>query len=192
MGVARAVVESHGHTLTNEVVKAGIGRRPLDAWQATVDILGMDRSAQELYDQAEPLLTGRWHEAPLLPGAARLLAHLRAHGVPMALATSTPRATLERKLSNKAALREAFGDRICCGDEVCVCVGVGERECVRVRVLDKSGVGPCWRSLSRRTLKHRPPATPACARHRWPAASPRPTASLRLPAAWVWRPRSAW
>ena len=38
-----------------------------------------------------------------MPGAGRLLAHLRSHGVATALATSTPRATLRRKLSGAGA-----------------------------------------------------------------------------------------
>ena len=38
-----------------------------------------------------------------MPGAARLLWHLHSHGIPMALATSTPRATYECKMSGRAA-----------------------------------------------------------------------------------------
>lgn len=38
-----------------------------------------------------------------MPGASRLLWHLHSHGIPMALATSTPRATYEAKMSGKAA-----------------------------------------------------------------------------------------
>ena len=38
-----------------------------------------------------------------MPGAARLLWHLHSHSVPMALATSTPRATYEAKMCGKAA-----------------------------------------------------------------------------------------
>ena len=38
-----------------------------------------------------------------MPGAARLLWHLHSHGIPMALATSTPRATYEAKMCGKAA-----------------------------------------------------------------------------------------
>ena len=33
-----------------------------------------------------------------MPGAARLLAHLRAHGVPTSVATSTSRATFDLKM----------------------------------------------------------------------------------------------
>ena len=59
----------------------------------------------------------RWHEAPLLPGVQRLISHLQANKVPLALATSTPRATLVRKLSAKSQVHEAFAST-CCGDEV--------------------------------------------------------------------------
>lgn len=38
-----------------------------------------------------------------MPGAARLLWHLHSHGIPMALATSTSRATYEAKMCGKAA-----------------------------------------------------------------------------------------
>ena len=69
---------------------------------------------------ARPLrATARWHEAPLLPGVARLIAHLKVHGVTLALATSTPRRTLERKLSTKQSIADAFLPHLSiCGDEV--------------------------------------------------------------------------
>lgn len=115
--VVRCVAESHGAVLTAEAAELALGMRPLDAWAAVAEALGIERSAQELFDQSEPLLRDRWHEAPLLPGVARLVAHLQAVGVRMALATSTSRATLGRKLASKAEMREAFAEA-CCGDEV--------------------------------------------------------------------------
>lgn len=64
---------------------------------------------------------------------ARLIAHLKLHGIALALATSTPRSTLERKLSTKAAVRQAFLPHLCvCGDEVTVragWLGGGMRAC---------------------------------------------------------------
>lgn len=49
----------------------------------------------------------RWEHARLMPGAGRLLWHLHHQGVPMALATSTPRATFERKMTGH--LIQTFG-----------------------------------------------------------------------------------
>ena len=47
--------------------------------------------------------TCRWEHAQLMPGAGRLLWHLHSHGIPMGLATSTSRASFERKMAGKAA-----------------------------------------------------------------------------------------
>ena len=55
-------------------------------------------------------LRRRWHEATLMPGAGRLMEHLKAHNVPVALATSSSRDFFERKMSgpNTASLRHHF------------------------------------------------------------------------------------
>ncbi|KAK9837087.1 hypothetical protein WJX81_001891 [Elliptochloris bilobata] len=118
--VARGVLAQHGRALTPEALAASAGRRPLEAWQATVDALGLtEASAQQLYDESEALLKERWQSAQLMPGAGRLLFHLHHCGVRVGLATSTPRATMERKLSAPAAqgLRGIF-QVTHCGDEV--------------------------------------------------------------------------
>lgn len=57
--VSQRVLAAHGATLTPEAVKAGLGKRPLEAWQAVVDLLGLPVPAQQLYDESEPLLTER-------------------------------------------------------------------------------------------------------------------------------------
>ena len=61
----------------------------------------------------------RWGECRMLPGAARLLQHLREARVPLAVATSTPRATYAAKLSGPAgAMLESAFQAVICGDEV--------------------------------------------------------------------------
>lgn len=140
LDVTRTVLQKYGHKITADVQKSAIGRKPLDAWQATIDQLNMENvTAQQLFDESESYLKSRylnrlthavqgsfkqpiavpahvdatvattvpvccrWQDARLMPGAARLLWHLHSHGIPLALATSTPRATFERKMSGKAA-----------------------------------------------------------------------------------------
>lgn len=53
-----------------------------------------------------------------LPGALRLLRHLKASGCRVGLATSTPRATLALKTANKPELAAAAFDAAVCGDDV--------------------------------------------------------------------------
>jgi hypothetical protein len=55
--VAKGVLEKHGAQLTPEVKQAAAGRRPLEAWQAAIDILGLTNvTAAELFDESELLL----------------------------------------------------------------------------------------------------------------------------------------
>jgi len=39
--------------------KAGMGKRPLEAWQAVIDTLGLQATAEQLYAESEPQLTDR-------------------------------------------------------------------------------------------------------------------------------------
>ena len=39
--------------------KAGMGKRPLEAWQAVIDTLGLQGTAEQLYAESEPQLTDR-------------------------------------------------------------------------------------------------------------------------------------
>lgn len=40
-------------------MQASTGRRPVEAWQAVKDILEIDATAQQLFDESEPILTDR-------------------------------------------------------------------------------------------------------------------------------------
>lgn len=59
MEVAKAVCERHGAQLTAEAARASLGKRPLEAWATVAAMLGIQRSAQELFDESEPLLVER-------------------------------------------------------------------------------------------------------------------------------------
>ncbi len=97
--VAKEVLRHHGAELTKEATRVALGKRPLECWEAVRAVLGLETvTAQQLLDASEPLLAARWADAPILPGALRLLRHCAASQVPYAVATSTPRATLVAKL----------------------------------------------------------------------------------------------
>lgn len=115
--VGSKVLAKYGKALTVEALHAGTGKRPVEAWQAVVDVLGLDVPAEQLYKESEPLLQAMWQDARCLPGVRRLLTHLSALGLPLALATSTPRDTLRRKMLNYPHLHAMFQSTKC-GDEV--------------------------------------------------------------------------
>lgn len=114
--VAQKVLATHGKELTNDVIAASMGKTPLDAWQSVTDMLELAVSPQQLYDQSESELSSRWHEARYLPGAYRVITHLRKHAHRLALATSTSRAVLSKKIQNKELLKTCF-EVVVCGDD---------------------------------------------------------------------------
>lgn len=79
--------------------------------------LALPLSPEELYEATNVELERRWGEAALMPGAERLLRHLAAHGVPLALATSTPRAVLALKRRSMGTLFDTF-TAVVAGDDV--------------------------------------------------------------------------
>jgi len=102
-----------------------VGKRPAEAWQTMADHMGFDPSdptltGEALFERSEAALRGRWSRARLLPGAMRLLSHLRSAGVPQALCTSTGAAGLGDKLRGRDDVAAAFHVRVT-GD----CVGPG-------------------------------------------------------------------
>jgi pseudouridine 5'-phosphatase len=59
-----------------------------------------------------------WPTVRPLPGAHRLVQHLHARGVPMALATGSRRKNYVAKTQHLADLFACFGDRVVCGDDL--------------------------------------------------------------------------
>ncbi|KAI0645778.1 HAD-like protein [Trametes meyenii] len=77
------------------------------------------RARRELQD-------ARWPSVQPLPGALRLVRHLHAHGVPIALATGSQRRNFELKSSHLGALFGAFEGRVVCADDGLVRPGRGK------------------------------------------------------------------
>lgn len=73
--------------------------------------------ATQLLNESEAVLSQLWGDARMLPGALRLLQHVRAAGRPAAIATSTPRSTFLKKTATKPFL-QSLVDVVVCGDEV--------------------------------------------------------------------------
>lgn len=114
--VVAAVLRRHGCTLDPELAASLRGQRPLDACAAVVAARALAVTPEALHAETDAALSRRWAEASLLPGTERLIRHLRAHGVRLALCTSTSRAVLALKAVRLGSLVDAF-EAVVCGDD---------------------------------------------------------------------------
>jgi pseudouridine-5'-monophosphatase len=74
-------------------------------------------TTEEYIAQTTALQNLRWPNVHPMPGAQRLVQHLHAHGVPIALATSSTREKFVTKTSHLQDTFACFGNRIVCGDD---------------------------------------------------------------------------
>ena len=94
-----------------------MGQKAIDAaciFVAELELEGQ-LTPEEFLEQREGQLDALFPTAALLPGAERLLRHLRAHGVPVALATSSHRRHYELKTTLHADLFRSCFDHIVTG-----------------------------------------------------------------------------
>jgi pseudouridine-5'-monophosphatase len=74
-------------------------------------------TVDDFLGQREAKYVSRWETVQPLPGAVKLVTHLHAHGIPIALATSEQRMRYEDKTKHLQHLFSCFGDRVVCGDD---------------------------------------------------------------------------
>lgn len=77
---------------------------------------GVPLAAEEFIERVEGILFGLYPAAPPTAGAIELTDHLRAHGIPYAIGTSSTRRALEVKLQRHAAWRASFAAVVCLDD----------------------------------------------------------------------------
>lgn len=94
-----------------------IGKTPLEAAAAIVEEYELPCGKDQFLAEMNPIFSSQIGNIRALPGANRLLNHFSHHGVPMALASNSPRANIESKISHHQGWKETFS-AIIGGDEV--------------------------------------------------------------------------
>ena len=115
------ILDRFGITFTYEVKAMMMGRKAVQAAQIMIDHYGIgDKlAAEDFVKEREEILDRLFPESELLPGVERLLLHLLAHNVPMAIATGshkrhyTMKTTLHRELFERV-----FRGKVVTGDMV--------------------------------------------------------------------------
>lgn len=112
--VCQELCETHFQVEYREQANtAGLGMTPLNAAGVVVRELGLPCNAQEYYELSSVGMKAGYSTCGAMPGAARLIAHLRARGVRMALATSSRRYSLGPKLTPHGWHDGVFEESVC-------------------------------------------------------------------------------
>ncbi|CAL5213438.1 unnamed protein product [Lathyrus oleraceus] len=93
------------------------GKTPFEAASAVVEDYGLPCSPIEFISEISPLFSDQWCNIKALPGANRLIKHLKRNGVPMVLASNSPRESIDAKISFHDGWKDSFSV-IIGGDEV--------------------------------------------------------------------------
>lgn len=115
------IASRYGKKFTWEIKAKMMGQKAWDAATIFVTELGISDvlSAEEFLETRETLLDQLFREAEWMPGAVELLDHLKQHGIPCGLATSSHQKLFRVKTErHKDKFMEIFGDHIVTGDLV--------------------------------------------------------------------------
>ncbi|KAG7546696.1 Riboflavin kinase domain bacterial/eukaryotic [Arabidopsis suecica] len=85
-----------------------VGQTPLEAATTIVEDYGLPCKVDEFNSEFYPLFSAQMDKIKSLPGANRLIRHLKCHGVPVALASNSSRANIESKISHHEGWKECF------------------------------------------------------------------------------------
>ncbi|KDO75726.1 hypothetical protein CISIN_1g016755mg [Citrus sinensis] len=85
-----------------------VGKTPLEEAAIIVEDYGLPCAKHEFVNEVYSMFSDHLCKVKALPGANRLIKHLSCHGVPMALASNSHRATIESKISYQHGWNESF------------------------------------------------------------------------------------
>ncbi|KAI9190262.1 hypothetical protein H9P43_001695 [Blastocladiella emersonii ATCC 22665] len=114
------VLERYGKTYDWSLKARMMGLREDDAAELFIKETGIPMTAQEYLVERHALHASLFPKCVPLPGVVRLVRHLRAQGVPIAVATSSHRAPFEIKTKNNQHLFTLFDGNVTTGDDAAI------------------------------------------------------------------------
>lgn len=115
--VNRILFSNFGKQYDTKALFKMLGKQSFEGAKILVEEYGLPCSPEEYLALTQPLFRERWSTIRPLPGAARILQHLHAHNIPMALASNTRKVNMIEKLSHQPGWKDFF-KIVIAGDEV--------------------------------------------------------------------------
>ncbi|CAG8615516.1 6170_t:CDS:2, partial [Dentiscutata heterogama] len=110
------ILARFGKTYSLELRSRSLGLRKYEFDVLLVNETGINMTADEFLKERYEKNFKRFPFAKPMPGAMRLVTHLKKHRIPIAVATSSSRESFNIKASNNRELFDMF-DNITCGDD---------------------------------------------------------------------------
>ena len=96
----REILSQHGKSLDWEQRVELMGKRREDMIEDMIELLDLPMTTEELNEEYSNLVEPMYGKCKMHEGAARLIKHLHAHKIPIAVATSSSTPTLAEKTKN--------------------------------------------------------------------------------------------
>jgi len=123
------VLAPYGKEMSMDVKTQLMGLKPLEAAKHLLNAIGLlDLPPEEYLRQVDAVREQMWERADWMPGAKELLDHLFQNNIPFALATSSHRTTLAKKIVRHQERFSRF-QSIVCGDDPEVLKGKPAPDC---------------------------------------------------------------
>ncbi|XP_020599948.1 bifunctional riboflavin kinase/FMN phosphatase [Phalaenopsis equestris] len=106
--VLKVVLAQYGKKWDGKKSHRIVGKTPFEAASAVVEDYELPCTIAEFMSATTPMFSNQWCNIKALPGANRLVRHLRLKGVPFGLASNSPRANIDAKLSYHHGWTESF------------------------------------------------------------------------------------
>ncbi|KAH8036663.1 hypothetical protein HPB51_003553 [Rhipicephalus microplus] len=114
---AETVAVTVWQNVTWELKKRVMGTPEADAARTTIDFLGLPLTTDEYMAALDHIFEETFPEAQLMPGADKLVRHLYAHDIPIAIATSSKPASFTLKMSRHREFLALFHHVVCSGGD---------------------------------------------------------------------------
>ncbi|KAJ7143424.1 HAD-like domain-containing protein [Mycena crocata] len=116
--VTDSILAGYGKKMTWDIKAGCMGKPEKEAVTYLLSCFpDISLTAPSYLEQRTALQDKLWPTVPLLPGARELILHLKAHNIPMAVATSSVRRNFELKTAHHGEIFDCFEDRVVCGDD---------------------------------------------------------------------------